>query len=71
VIDKLGLILIRVMPEEPPADAKGPPAFMRVVTPVGKVGYVAIDSIKPVVSDQMCYVKDGNSWKIAGYLGGQ
>jgi hypothetical protein len=71
VIDKLGLILIRVMPEEPPADAKGPPAFMRVVTPAGKIGYVAIDSIKPVVSDQMCYAKDGNSWKIAGYLGGQ
>jgi hypothetical protein len=71
VIDKLGLILIRVMPEEPPADAKAPPPFMRIVTPAGKVGYVAIDSIKPVVADQMCYVKDGNSWKIAGYLGGQ
>jgi hypothetical protein len=71
VIDKLGLILIRVMPEIPPADSKTPPTFMRVVTPGGKVGYVAIDSIKPVVADQMCYVKDGNNWKIAGYLGGQ
>jgi len=71
VVDKLGLELVRVMPEAPAADAKQPPAFMRVVTPSGKVGYVPTEAILPLTSDQVCYLKDASGWKIAGYVGGQ
>ena len=69
VVEKLGLTLVRVMPE-PTAPGGTPGPFLRVVTPAGKVGYVPADSISPLTSDQICYVKDGNSWKIAGYIGG-
>jgi hypothetical protein len=69
VVEKLGLTLVRVMPEAtPPGGTPGP--FLRIVTPAGKVGYVPADAISPLTSDQICYVKDGNSWKIAGYIGG-
>jgi hypothetical protein len=71
VIEKLGPNLIRVMPEDPPPASNQPPPFMRVVTPSGKVGYVPVDTIAPLASDQMCYLKDASGWKIAGYIGGQ
>jgi hypothetical protein len=69
VIDKLGLYLVRVVPDESPANAVQA-EFVRVATPSGKTGYVAIDSILPLGNDQMCYVKDGGNWKIAGFIGG-
>ena len=68
MVEKLGLTLVRVMPEPtPPGATPGP--FLRIVTPAGKVGYVPADSISPLTSDQICYMKDGNNWKIAGYIG--
>jgi hypothetical protein len=70
VIEKVGQILIRIMPEEPPAGApEQEQPFLRIVTPSGKVGFVAEEFVSPLGSDQLCYVKDGNSWKIAGYAG--
>ncbi len=76
VIEKIGSILVRVMPEEPPPGAQGnappPPGstFVRVVTPSGKVGYVADDALGSLDVDQLCYIKDAAGWKIAGYAGG-
>ena len=69
VVEKLGLFLIRVVPDDSPANAVNAD-FVRVATPSGKTGYVSVDSILPLGNDQMCYVKDGNSWKIAGFIGG-
>jgi len=66
VIDKLSLAFVRVMPEPTPASA----AYVRVVTPDGKAGYVSVDAIAPIGNDQLCYVKDGGAWKIGGYIGG-
>jgi len=76
VIEKLGSVLVRVMPEEPPPGAQGnapPPqaAFVRVVTPSGKVGYVPDDALASLDVDQLCYIKDAAGWKIAGYAGGE
>ena len=74
VIEKLGSILVRVMPEEPPPGAQGnapPPDFVRVVTPSGKVGYVPDEALASLDVDQLCYIKDAAGWKIAGYAGGQ
>jgi len=68
VIEKLGLHLIRVIADPPPANAQQmAPTFIRIVTPSGKTGFVAIESISPIGFDQLCYVKAGGSWKIAGF----
>src|SRR6202011_393593 len=67
VIEKLGLHLIRVIAEPQPANAQTPPTFVRVVTPSGKTGFVAIDGISPIGFDQLCYVKDASGWKITGF----
>lgn len=65
VIDRLDLTFVRVMPEPTPTSA----AYVRIVTPSGRAGYVSIDAIAPVGNDQLCYVKDGDAWKIGGYIG--
>jgi hypothetical protein len=67
-LEKLGLHLVRVYPEETanPAAADA----TRIVTPSGKVGYVQWDLLHMLLSDQVCYVKEGNAWKVAGVIGG-
>src|SRR5215472_424465 len=71
VIEKLGLYLVRVMPEQPAAGKQVQESpFLRVVTPSGKVGFVLDEFLFSLGSDQMCYVKDATGWKIAGYAGG-
>ena len=68
VVEKLGLHLIRVIAEQPPANAQqAAPTFIRVVTPSGKTGFVAIDGISPIGFDQLCYLKDAGGWKISGF----
>ena len=67
VIDRLGLAFVRVMPEATPTSA----AYVRIVIPSGKAGYVSVDTIAPVGNDQLCYVKDGEAWKIGDYIGGE
>jgi hypothetical protein len=70
VIDKLGMSLVRVLPDSAPPDNANQPPFLHVATPSGKAGFVPADSISGLGSDQMCYVKDGGGWKITGYFGG-
>ena len=67
-IEKLGLYFVRVLPDSSPAAAVA--AYVRVVTPSGKTGYVPSDTIAPLGNDQLCYVKDaGGAWRIGGYIG--
>ena len=66
VIEKLGLVFVRIVPENGPSA----PTFLRVVTPAGKIGFVSVDSVAPIGNDQICYVKDASGWKIGGYIGG-
>jgi hypothetical protein len=70
VVETLGMHLVRVMPDET-GDASQPPTALRIVTPAGKVGYVPVTSLLPVVFDQLCYIKGADGWKIAGYSGGE
>ena len=70
VVDKLGLYLVRVLPDDSPANAVLA-TFAKVLTAGGKVGYVPIDTILPIGGEQLCYLKDGGAWKIAGFLGGE
>ena len=70
VVEKLGLNLVRVLPDNAAPSGPNPPAFLHVATPSGKSGFVAMDAIAPLGGDQMCYSKDSSGWKITGYLGG-
>jgi hypothetical protein len=70
VVDTLGLHLVRVLPDDSPLNAVLA-AFVKVMTPAGKVGYVAVESVLPIGGEQLCYVKEISGWKIAGFLGGE
>ena len=69
-IDKLGMNLVRVLPDTNPPANPNDPFVLHIATPAGKSGYVDGQSISPLGSDQICYTKQGGAWKIAGYLGG-
>jgi len=67
VIEKLGLHLVRTLEDASPATAAA--AAVKIVTPSGKTGYVSADDIREMFGTQMCFVKEGSGWKIAGFLG--
>jgi hypothetical protein len=70
VIEKLGLNLVRVLPDSGQGADPNAQLFLHVATPSGKTGFVDARSLSPLGGDQMCYVNEAGSWKIAGYLGG-
>ena len=45
-------------------------AFLHIVTPSGKTGFVPMDMISSLGGDAMCYAKGATGWTIAGYFGG-
>jgi hypothetical protein len=65
VVEKLGMVMVRILPEENQANGD----WLKLVTPSGKIGYAAGSALAPFGSDQLCYQKDGGGWKIAGYIG--
>ena len=65
VIEKLGMHFIRVLDED-----SGNDQMVKVVSPSGKTGFIPADAISPLGNDEICYVKEGNAWKIAGFIGG-
>lgn len=70
VQEKLGLVLIRIMPDErAPQTPPGQVPLVKVAPPSGKIGFVSADALSPLGNDQICYLKDGSGWKIAGYVG--
>lgn len=69
VVGKLATDFVRVLPDSPPANA-GAASFLHVALPDGKTGFVAVDDIMPLASDQICYTKEAGNWEIAGYIGG-
>ncbi len=70
VIEKLGLTLVRVLPDTaPPGDPNQQP-FLHIATPSGKAGFVPLEAVSALGNDQMCYAKEAGGWKITGYFGG-
>jgi hypothetical protein len=70
VAEKLGLVFLRLLA----FDAAPDPAaadFVRVMLPSGKTGFVKAVEIASLGVSQICYLKEGNAWKIAGILGGE
>jgi hypothetical protein len=70
VVEKLGLTLVRVLPDNAPPDDAGQPPFLHIAAPSGKSGFVPLEAISALGGDQMCYTKDAGAWKITGYFGG-
>jgi hypothetical protein len=70
VIDKLGLYLVRVLADDPTGGAANS-GFAKVLMPSGKVGYIVSDAMMPLGGEQLCYLKDTDGWKIAGFFGGE
>lgn len=68
VSEKLGMVLVRVLPEQ--QQNPDGPQLLHIATPSGKSGYVDAQQLSPLGSDEMCYTKDAGGWKIAGYIGG-
>ena len=66
VAEKLGLHFVRVMMDQ---NAQ-PGPMLRVVTPSGKTGFVPVEALSPLGSDQICYSKEAGGWKISGFVGG-
>jgi hypothetical protein len=71
VIEKLGLHFVRVLADE---SAANQPAnqlpTLQVATPSGRTGFIPAFAVAPLGNDQLCYRKDTDGWKIAGYIGG-
>ena len=70
VIEKLGMYLVRVLPDSGQESDANQPMLLHVALPDGKSGFVDAQALSPLGGDQMCYAKDAGGWKIAGYLGG-
>jgi len=70
VTEKLGVTLLRVLPDSAAPESVDQPAFLHVAAPDGKSGFVSADGIASLGNDQMCYTKDGGAWKITGVFGG-
>jgi hypothetical protein len=70
VVEKLGLTLVRVLPDNGGPDNPNQSPFLHIATPSGKSGFVPMEAVSSLGGDQLCYIKDGASWKITGYFGG-
>lgn len=70
VIEKLGMTLVRVLPPDAAAAPPNGPPMLKIATPSGKTGFVSAEFVAPLMTDQLCYLKDGSGWRIAGYIGG-
>lgn len=69
-VEKLGMDLVRVLPETAPAAAVAGEDWVRVVAPDGKVGFVLSASLMSLDNDELCFAKESGNWKIAGVVGG-
>ena len=70
VTEKLGLNLVRVLPDSTPGDDPDQPQFLHIALPSGKTGYVPEDAISGLGGDAMCYSKGPSGWMITGFFGG-
>lgn len=70
VVEKLGLHFVLVLPDNSNNSNNQQNPMIRVGTPSGKTGYVPAEALNPLGGDQLCYTKQGNTWKISGFIGG-
>jgi hypothetical protein len=68
---KLGKTAVPVLGSHPPSQegqAGAPPTHFEVLLPSGKSGWVPVATVRPLVSERLCYAKTaGEDWKIVRY----
>src|ERR1700730_13821429 len=68
---KLGKMAVPVLGSYPPnqeGQPGAPTTHFEVLLPSGKSGWVAAATVRPLVSERLCYAKTpGEEWKIVGY----
>lgn len=64
-LETLPQVFVRMLPN---GDAESP-KMLRIAAPSGKIGYVPSDAVALLGTDQICYVKAADGWKIGGYIG--
>jgi hypothetical protein len=69
-IATLGLHFVRVLDDDSQGTANTAGEWLRVVVPKGEIGFVPADTLASLTGAQLCYQKEGASWKIAGVIGG-
>jgi hypothetical protein len=74
VIEKIGLIFLRLLPGDAPGDPANPAdeagaGFTRLMSPSGKIGFAKADDVASLGVGQICYAKRGGAWKIVGVIG--
>lgn len=47
--------------------AAAAPTHFELLLPSGKTGWTPVGSVRPLLVDRMCFLKDGSDWKIAVY----
>ena len=71
VIETVGLHFVRVLVDESAVNmAPNQLPTLQIVTPSGKTGFIPAFALAPLGNDQLCYRKEADGWKIAGYIGG-
>jgi len=70
VVEKLGLTLVRVLPDSAPPQDPNQPAFLHIATPSGKTGFVPMEAMSSLGGDALCYWKSSSGWRIIGFFGG-
>jgi hypothetical protein len=70
VVEKVGLILVHVLPDGAAPDSPDQPPYLHIALPSGKTGFVSIEALSSLGGDQICYTKETSGWKITGYYGG-
>jgi hypothetical protein len=69
LLSTLGAHFVRLLDILRGEDEPSHPQWAKVVTPDGKVGFVAPGSLMSLSAARLCYVKDGfDGWRIAGYV---
>ena len=67
VIEKLGITLVRVLADNIPPEDPNKEAFLHIATPSGKSGYVPLEAMSSLGTDQLCYSKEGGAGKLPAF----
>jgi hypothetical protein len=67
-VGKVALPVLSVSPVGKEGEPAPAPAFLEVLLPSGKTGWIAASAARPLDSERLCYAKTAaGDWKIVGY----
>lgn len=67
-VGKVALPVLSTVPVGKEGEPVPPPAFLEVLLPSGKTGWIPASAAKPLAVERLCYAKTiAGEWKIVGY----